>query len=268
MDELLKKAVYRPKSVPSPGIPLGGRSVGHYRVPVHWREGPEVKHFVQVFWGIRGAGTLMFNGDRRLLKPGHIGIYFPGMEHNVAALDEPWEYRWWTMDGPLASTIVRGFNLGGEVYKAGVADTSLFDELQVAIQDLSASGERCASGVAYRLLASIGRSAPLQPHDLLVERILTLVHRHWQDPGFGVQDLTARLLLHRSTVSRLFHRSVGVTVVEYVTRLRVQNALSLLKQSLLPIADIARQCGYEDPNYFSRLIRKRTGLSPRQFRLS
>jgi transcriptional regulator GlxA family with amidase domain len=59
---------------------------------------------------------------------------------------------------------------------------------------------------------------------------------------------------------------VGISPVEYITRLRVQNAMSLLKQSSMSVQEIARQCGYDDPNYFSRLIRRHTRHSPLEFR--
>ena len=39
-----------------------------------------------------------------------------------------------------------------------------------------------------------------------------------------------------------------------------------MTESGLPVADVARRCGYTDPNYFSRLIRRHTGLPPLKFR--
>jgi AraC-like DNA-binding protein len=47
---------------------------------------------------------------------------------------------------------------------------------------------------------------------------------------------------------------------------RLNEAKTLLAESDLPIATIARQVGYDDPAYFSRLFSARVGQSPREFR--
>jgi AraC-like DNA-binding protein len=65
---------------------------------------------------------------------------------------------------------------------------------------------------------------------------------------------------------RLFKQQTGQTPMAYLTRLRGQHAAHLLTQTDLPVAEIARQVGYTDPLYFSRVLRQMTGLSPTQYR--
>ena len=266
MKATFRKIVFRPHAAPSPNIPLGARSVGHYRVSPADIEKPQVKHFVQVFWGIVGRGAFGFDAETRTLCPGEIAIYLPGMEHRLRALDDVWEYRWWTLDGPLAPAIVAGFGLAADIYRVGPAPVELFEQLTRLLQDLSPNGERNASAVAYQLLARVAVSGREGSDPPVIAEALRIIHRHAADPVFGVERLAQMLRTHRSTLSRGFMRAVGVSPLEYLTRLRVQNALALLRQSTLSIAEIARQCGYSDPNYFSRLIRRHTGHSPLQFR--
>jgi AraC-like DNA-binding protein len=61
---------------------------------------------------------------------------------------------------------------------------------------------------------------------------------------------------------------MAIAPVNYIINLRVQNALSQLKYSDENISKIARRCGWRDPNYFSRCIRKASGQSPEDFRES
>lgn len=261
-----RKMIFRPNAAPSPGIPLGARSVGHYRITPSEIERPAVKHFVQVFWGVEGRGTFVIGGEERLLNPGEVAVYMPGMEHNLRALDGIWEYRWWTMDGPLAADVTRGFGFDADIYRAGPAPIHLFERLARAIGDLSRRGERRASAIAYRLLAEAAPGGRIGPEGPAITHVLRTIHRHVGDPSFGVERMAATLDVHRSTLSRLFKEAVGMPPSEYLSRLRLQNALSLLKCTALSVAEIARRCGFEDPNYFSRLVRRRTGMSPRMFR--
>jgi AraC-like DNA-binding protein len=261
-----KELLYRPTASPAAEVPLGARSVGHYRVEPGYRDNVAVKHFVQVFWGVSGYGALVLNGMERTLHPGQVAVYFPGMEHRVYALDVEWEYRWWTMDGSLASACTTAFGLASDIFDVGPAPVKEFKSLAKAIGDIGEAGEIAASALAYRLLALASSRKKPETADPLIQQAREIMQREWGNPALGVEALAYRLRLHRSSFTRRFAEIVGLAPVEYISNLRVQNALSLLKQTDRPVAEIARSCGYTDPNYFSRMIRKATGLSPRQFR--
>ncbi len=258
--------LYRPRPEPRTGIPLGARSVGHYLVPADFSEEPRVKHFTQVFWGIKGTGVLVLDGVERRLGPQQLAVYLPGMEHRIHSQGEEWEYRWWTLDGPFAATLTAAFGLGSDVYQVGPAPVKVFEKLARAIRDISPEGELRASASAYELLSRTAAGREGGRSGGKVEQALELIHREWHNPGFGVERLASRVGLHRSSLSRRFSAQVGISPVAYITNLRIQNALSLLKESDKPVGQIARLCGYRDPNYFSRLMRRVFGQSPREFR--
>ena len=258
--------LFRPTPAPMANLPLGARSVGHYLVPANYREHVVIKHFIQVFWGIAGAGALVINGVERKLRPRQIAIYFPGMHHEVYALNKEWEYCWWTMDGPLATSITTSFGLVAEVYNTGPAPLPLFRRLQSTIRNQSQATERQASAIAYQLLTMAVSGHRTRNEDHLANQAVQIIHRKWNQPQLCVKQLADRLHLHRSNLSRRFEKAVGIPPATYLVRLRVQNALSMLKQTAKPIAEVAELCGYNDPNYFARLMHRYTGLSPRRFR--
>jgi AraC family L-rhamnose operon transcriptional activator RhaR len=69
-------------------------------------------------------------------------------------------------------------------------------------------------------------------------------------------------------LSTLFHRDTGMSIQEFLQRLRVQEACRLLGQKQLPLSDIAQTVGYSDAKHFSRVFRRYKGISPQAFRKS
>jgi len=59
---------------------------------------------------------------------------------------------------------------------------------------------------------------------------------------------------------------MGISPLNYLINLRIQNALNLLMDQRNTVNEVARACGWETPSYFARCIRRATGLSPREFR--
>ncbi|MEO3752546.1 substrate-binding domain-containing protein [Streptomyces sp. B6B3] len=67
-------------------------------------------------------------------------------------------------------------------------------------------------------------------------------------------------------LGRLFHRELGVTLWEYLTRLRIKRAKERLQRSDDSVQTIARAVGFHDRAYFSRVFRKVTGVAPHAYR--
>jgi AraC-like DNA-binding protein len=224
------------------------------------------KPFAEVFWGIKGRGSFVIDGVEMILPPEHIAVYLPGMVHEWKAIDEGWEMRWWTMDGPLAADILTGMGLHPGVFEAGPAPEQLFDKLEQAIRTPSALGERRASAIAYELLTLTHGLAAADKSDALVNEILGYLTVNWAEHDISVDSLARRFRVHRSTLARRFQATLGTSPVDYIIGMRIQNAMSLLRQTSHSVAEIATQCGFNDPNYFARIFRKRTGYAPLKFR--
>jgi len=98
-----------------------------------------------------------------------------------------------------------------------------------------------------------------------IHSIREYIHAHFH------QDLTLSVLAERFHLSpqhlaRLFREHFGCTVNSYVTRLRMDRARSLLADSDMTVTEIAGLLGFRDENYFGRVFKKHTGLSPMQYR--
>lgn len=67
-------------------------------------------------------------------------------------------------------------------------------------------------------------------------------------------------------LSRIFHRELGITPWDYLNRYRMIRARELLRLTDDPVGSVARQVGFSDAAYFSRVFRNVCGASPSQYR--
>lgn len=99
----------------------------------------------------------------------------------------------------------------------------------------------------------------------IIETITTFIHDHVEEKLTLVQ-LSEVVHLHPQYVSRLFKQEMGMTLTDYITVRRIEKAKELLANSKKTIADISEQCGFTDPNYFTRVFKKLEGCPPKQYR--
>ncbi len=64
---------------------------------------------------------------------------------------------------------------------------------------------------------------------------------------------------------RIFKAATGSSLQEYLLDLRIRKACDLLLRTDLPVSVIALSVSYEDTLYFSRLFKKKKGVSPTQY---
>ena len=68
--------------------------------------------------------------------------------------------------------------------------------------------------------------------------------------------------------SRAFHAAHGITFRDYLSECRLVQSKRLLGLAQVSVSDVAAMAGFNDPSYFARLFRKRTGISPSAYRTS
>lgn len=81
-----------------------------------------------------------------------------------------------------------------------------------------------------------------------------------------VDEMIKRSRLAERTFKRRFSAATGLAPIEYVQRLRVEDAKRRLERTDAPVDEISWRVGYEDAAFFRRLFRRTTGMSPGAYR--
>ena len=103
-------------------------------------------------------------------------------------------------------------------------------------------------------------------HGLMLQQVHDYIDQHYMDASLSLNEVAGQVSLSPSHFSTVFSQETGQTFKEYLTEVRMRHAKELLRSTTLKSFEISYQIGYSDPHYFSYVFRKRTGLSPKEYR--
>lgn len=96
--------------------------------------------------------------------------------------------------------------------------------------------------------------------------ILSYLDVHYRDPDLSQTQVADAFHISNYTLSRMFKNQVGIGFTEYVNARRLEYARELLLTTTYPIREISVMSGFANDNYFSRLFKASTGMTPSAFR--
>ena len=131
-------------------------------------------------------------------------------------------------------------------------------------------------GMAWRFLGEIKRAhsrtlpedVPVDPsrsNEARVQHFLTELNDKFFQP-VSLEAIAKRLVMSKRTLTSLFRKLTGKSVLEYVQDLRIEHAKKLLRDSNRSIITISFECGFDNLSNFYRTFKKLTGYSPNEWR--
>ena len=95
--------------------------------------------------------------------------------------------------------------------------------------------------------------------------ILEYVNNNYEK-SVGLEDCARELHISSSYISRMFKKYTKVSFITYLNELKIKKAMELLKDTDLPVKDIAQRVGYNNLNYFYKNFKAITGTTPKIFK--
>ncbi len=99
-----------------------------------------------------------------------------------------------------------------------------------------------------------------------VLQVLDIIIKEYNDPNLSVNTLADKVYLTPTYLAGLFKKGTGKTIGQHLTDFRIEKAKNLLKNKRYKLYYIANMVGYSDSNYFAKIFKRETGMTPSEYR--
>jgi AraC-like DNA-binding protein len=99
----------------------------------------------------------------------------------------------------------------------------------------------------------------------VLSKAMDYIEKHFTEQ-ITLQDVAEHAFASPFYISRLFRKELGISFVDYLGKLRVENACRLLCETHLRILEVSERVGVQDAHYFAKLFKKHAGMSPTEYR--
>jgi AraC-like DNA-binding protein/quercetin dioxygenase-like cupin family protein len=248
-----------------------------------FRMAAQCHDFLELFYVLKGSGVFHIDGRRHPARADDILIVPPGRVHVIE--DDPSEplalygiciaAQVWRHEPALLDHLPAGRLHASKLLAARVRA----DLRQLLFEQTLARPGRCtlSLGLALQLLARLARHSldavpppsPAGPassdcRQAVARYVAELSHRFFE--ATDLDHVAAELGMSRRRFTHLFRLATGASWSAHLTRLRIEYACQLLRETSRSILAIAFESGYEDLSSFYRAFKRRKGLPPRAWR--
>ncbi|MFD0678330.1 MULTISPECIES: response regulator transcription factor [unclassified Paenibacillus] len=98
-----------------------------------------------------------------------------------------------------------------------------------------------------------------------ISKAIRYMKEHFSEP-LSLQQVASQVHLNTTYFSHLFKKETGCSFVNFLIELRMERAKQLLSNTDMNVTEVSGMIGYDLPNYFAKLFKQSTGLSPKEFR--
>lgn len=215
-----------------------------------------------------GQGVLHTMGKSRPLKKGDIFFTFPAFPHCIES-GEDFSYMYISFLGTRGNEILEKLS----ICRNNFLFCGYQDVLPMWRSALSMHPDLCdvtSESVLLYTFSTIGSKTLSRDRDTdyrsdTAMHIKKYVDDNFSDCNFSLESVSKELSYNKKYISSVFKKTYGVGISAYVNTVRIQHALTLMKQGFKSINDIAFCCGYKDPQYFSKIFKEKTGCPPANY---
>lgn len=123
--------------------------------------------------------------------------------------------------------------------------------------------KQLGEAMVYEYCAAV-RDFSTRHYSLLVKKAVNYIHMHLEE-DLSLSIIADELYVNASHLSRKFKAETSKSIVDYINQKRIEEAKRYLERGNVSITEVALMVGFNDLNYFSRVFKKTTSLSPSQY---
>lgn len=248
-----------------------GIGIQHSQEPITRENG---LHCFQWLYSFNGEGTVIIYGKEYTLNKGDVLLLPPGIEHKYYSSSSNWTTYWIQYDGTMAYSILDYLNINGW-YIAKPTDSyalmKSFENLYKSVSLQSYTNFLESSSKLLLFLVDFYNNAEIhysKPHKKIanIQKVIDYMENNF-GKALSLEDLSSLIDITPQHLCRMFQEIFHMTPLSYLTQIRLKEAKQLLiKQSNLPVKDIAASVGYYDVSYFCNIFKNQEKMTPTEFR--
>lgn len=236
-----------------------------------------VRDHYLIHYVISGKGVFVCNGKTYSLKGKQGFLICPDMlSYYQADVDEPWEYCWIGFNGRRAKSYLEELKLSNANPIFTCTPKSSPEKViykLIDAQNIHVGRDFLITGLLYQFFAELANTIDLpesatENQDLkryYVQKAIDYIRKNYSRK-ISIEEIAKYIGLDRKYMCALFQKILHTSPQEFLLKFRLDKACVLLCQDSLFIQDIAHSVGYDDPLLFSKMFKKKKGLSPTQYR--
>ena len=216
--------------------------------------GPTVRKYTLIHYVVQGEGSVIKNGESFAVHAGEAFLIHPNeIVTYIADEENPWYYQWIAFDGRLSQKFL-------ELPTVLHFPAGLLQEMLEALEkDLS---EFRITSLLFKMYTELFEGKKVRNH--YVRQVQDHIRALYMQP-LHVEEIAEQMNLDRRYLSRLFKAKTGQTIQEYLIAVRMEEAKRTLEQGF-SVEESALLCGYSDASNFSKMFKRRFGVSPLQWK--
>ncbi|WP_300954775.1 AraC family transcriptional regulator [uncultured Clostridium sp.] len=231
-----------------------------------------VMHYVS-----KGKGTFKVNNKIFNLKQGDIFIILKGMNvEYMASMDDPWEYYWIGFSGSNSIEYLNRTSII-DSYVVTCTEDSKIPNIILNMCDISKNYNPSSSddivllrelySLLYTFIKEFPKEFEYKDKELhkYIQDAINFINSNYMN-SITVNKIANHVNLSRSYLYKMFIKNLKVSPQKYLINLRMYKATLLLKNTKLPIGEVANKVGYTDSLLFSKTFSKYFSVSPLNYR--
>ena len=140
------------------------------------------------------------------------------------------------------------------------------EELLVRVKNLLESRLLLKEKYGRTVLKKEKEELPDNMNSEFLRHVTDIIYREMKNPDFTAGKLAAKLAISVSQLNKKLNIVTGYPASTYILQVKLQHAKKLFASQNKTIGEVATECGIYDVNYFSRIFKKHTGVTPTQFK--
>lgn len=219
--------------------------------------GPHIRPYYLLHYVTNGCGTYYTDAGAHPVSPGQIFIIRPNeLTTYTADPENPWSYIWVGFTGMVTQRL-------SAVPPVISLTTNVFYEM-LECEHMQSCREEFLAGKLFLLFTQLFETASTandyvrQVCDYIDANYMNVLH---------IGDIARLVGVERTYLAKLFRQKMQISMQDYLVNTRLLHASQLLLKGC-PVAEAAAICGYSDSFNFSRMFKRRYGVSPMQYKKS